>query len=156
MNKLKDVVAYIYENYPYKDELSKSRLVKLVYLSDWFGAVIYDEPLTTTDWIFNHYGPYVDKVINSLQGDPCFSINSTHNGYGASKYLISYCGGRKINLKPQERELIDAVINKTRGMYYNEFIDYVYSTYPVQVSNRYSKLNLIQLAQEYNNRNPTN
>lgn len=70
--------------------------------------------------------------------------------------MISYCGGREINLKLQEKELIDAVINKTKGMYYNEFIDYVYSTYPVQVSNRYSKLNLIQLAQEYNRKNPTN
>lgn len=156
MNKLKDVVAYICEKYPIKSELSKSRLVKLVYLSDWFSAVIFNKPLTKTDWLFNHYGPYVDEIIDSLQDDPSFNVNSTYNSYGTSKYLISYCGGRKINLEPQEIKLIEAVINKTKGMYYNEFIDYVYSTYPVQVSNRYSKLNLTQLAQEYNSKNSIN
>lgn len=156
MNKLKDIVAYIYENYPYKNELSKSRLVKLVYLSDWFGAVIFNEPLTEIDWVFNHYGPYVDEVIDSIQNDPCFSISTTQNDYGANKYLIRYFGGRKINLKLNEKKIIDAVITKTKGMYYGEFIDYVYSTYPVQVSNRYSQLNLLQLAQEYNGKNPTN
>ena len=131
MNKLKDVASYIYDNYPYKSELSKSRLVKLIYLSDWFGAVFLGKPLTKINWIFNHYGPYVDEIIESLQNDPCFRISPTYNNYGANKYLISYNGNREIDLNPKEKNLINAVINKTKEMYYNEFIDYVYSTYPV-------------------------
>ena len=38
-----------------------------------------------------------------------------------------------------------------KNMNFNEFIDFVYSTYPIQVSNRYSYLDLTKLAEEYRN-----
>ena len=34
-NKLKDVLSYIVKNYPYSDDLTKTRTTKLVYLVDW-------------------------------------------------------------------------------------------------------------------------
>lgn len=38
-------------------------------------------------------------------------------------------------------------------MYFNEFVDYVYSTYPVKTKERYSMFNLVRLAEKYNKEN---
>ena len=48
-----------------------------------------------------------------------------------------------------KKRFLDFVIEKTKGMYFDSFIDYVYSTYPVTSKERYSKLDLVTLAQEY-------
>jgi len=34
MKKLANIIAYLSSNYPHKNELSKARLTKLVYLAD--------------------------------------------------------------------------------------------------------------------------
>jgi hypothetical protein len=39
MATLGDVMAYLCEHYPHKDDLSKARLTKLVYLADWKSAI---------------------------------------------------------------------------------------------------------------------
>ena len=34
VDHLRDIVAYVCKNYPYKDELSNARVTKMVYLAD--------------------------------------------------------------------------------------------------------------------------
>ena len=73
--------------------------------------------------------------------------------YGATKYVISFHGNvNEINLSTREREILNVVIEKTKDLYFNDFIDYVYSTYPVRSQERYSNLNLMSLAKEYKER----
>ncbi|MDX7827491.1 Panacea domain-containing protein [Aeromonas caviae] len=151
MNKLQKIIAYFCVKYPHKGELSKARLTKLVYLADWFSALIDDRQLTDIDWLFNHYGPYVDDVVEVASRSPYFSIVSEQTMYGSDKYLISFNGYFDENSLPyRERQILDFVINKTKHLYFNDFIDYVYSTYPVESRNRYSRLDLVSLAREYN------
>jgi len=150
MNKLQSIVAYLCSKYPHKSELSKARLTKLVYLADWFSALVDEKPMTNIEWLFNHYGPYVDDVVDSVRNVPDFSIECEQNGYGATKYVISFHGNEnEINLSQRERAILSLAIEKTKSLYFNDFIDYVYSTYPVQSQERYSTLNLESLAKEY-------
>lgn len=150
MNKLQSMVAYLCRNYPYKGELSKARLTKLVYLADWFSSLADDRQMTRIQWLFNHYGPYVDDVINAVAVSPDFSVSHEQTVYGTEKNLVVYNGaGDDIQLSPREKQILDLVISKTQSMYFNDFIDYVYSTYPVQANNRYSYLDLVGLAREY-------
>lgn len=150
MNRLQNIVAYLCYNYPHKHELSKARLTKLVYLADWFSSLLDDDQMTDIRWIFNHYGPYVDDVVDSVKKSRGFSIVTQENPYGSTKYLVSYSGDhKKIDLSDRDEEILDAVINKTKSMYFNDFIDYVYSTYPVTSSDRYAALNLVALAREF-------
>ncbi len=150
MSKLQQIVAYYCLKYPYKDELSKARLTKLVYLADWFSALLDGAQLTRINWVFNHYGPYVDDVIDSVKSSPLFSVVSSRTIYGSQKYLIS-CNASfdEITLSKREREILDAVINKTQSLYFNDFVDYVYSTYPVKTNERYSEFDLVRLAKKY-------
>ncbi|WP_144180537.1 MULTISPECIES: Panacea domain-containing protein [unclassified Pseudomonas] len=150
MNRLQNIVAYLCSNYPYKNELSKARLTKLVYLADWFSALLDGEQLTDISWVFNHYGPYVDDVVDSAKGSRSFNIISQENHYGSSKHLVEFCGDdREIDLSDRDVEILDAVIEKTKLMYFNAFIDYVYSTYPVKASDRYAVLDLVSLAKDF-------
>ena len=71
---LRDVVAYLCSHYPHREELSKARLTKMVYLADWKSALQRGSQLTEIKWQFNHYGPYVDDVVNSVRNDPEFEI----------------------------------------------------------------------------------
>jgi len=150
MNKLRSIMAYFGANYPHKDELSKARLTKLVYLADWYSAVVRERKMTDVDWIFNHYGPYVDNITDLANLDDDFAVSAQKTTYGGNKYVISYSGETvKDDFDDKELEILDAIINKTKTMYFNDFINFVYSTYPVSSNERYSKLDLEALATQY-------
>ena len=150
MNKLRSIMAYIATNYPHKSELSKARLTKLVYLADWFSALLDDKQMTDIKWKFNHYGPYVDDVSNIASLDDEFSITPEKTVYGGDKFVISYSGNSiGDELSSREKSIIDAIIEKTKVMYFNDFISYVYSTYPVSSNERFSFMDLVSLAREY-------
>ncbi|WP_071998250.1 MULTISPECIES: Panacea domain-containing protein [unclassified Serratia (in: enterobacteria)] len=152
MDKLHSIIAYLCVNYPYKEDLSKARLTKLVYLADWFSALADNKQLTNINWLFNHYGPYVDDVIDSIKFNPKFNIDRTSTMYGTEKSIIGYDGDfLDSNLTPRDKQILQLVITKTSTMYFNDFINYVYSTHPVQTSNRYSNLDLVSLAHDYKN-----
>ncbi|WP_257293431.1 Panacea domain-containing protein [Endozoicomonas sp. YOMI1] len=150
MNRLQQIIAYLCVNYPHKSELSKARLTKMVYLSDWFSALLDGRQLTNIDWLFNHYGPYVDDVIGAAHNGSGFMVINETTMYGSHKNVISFQGDvSNIQLTDREKVILDAVIDKTKNLCFNDFIDYVYSTYPVKKQERYSNLNLVSLAQQF-------
>lgn len=150
MNKLQNIIAFICANYPHKSELTKARVTKLVYLSDWFSALLDKKQLTEIEWVFNHYGPYVDDVVDAAHSAFGFKIEHQNTMYGTSKYVLSYNGDEEsIKLEERDKEILNAVMEKTKTMYFNQFVDYVYSTYPVKTKERYSTFNLVKLAEDY-------
>lgn len=155
MSRLENIVAYLLLHYPYKNELSKARLTKLVYLADWFSALTTKKQMTNIVWVFNHYGPYVDDIANIAKENENFTIEHQTTQFGGDKYLISYNGkDNSIILENNEKEILNFVIDKTKNMYFDKFIDYIYSTYPVRSEQRYSTLNLETLAKEYKEKAP--
>jgi len=150
VNKLRAIMAYYVTKYPHKNELSKARLTKLVYLADWFSALLDNRQMCNIKWVFNHYGPYVDDVANLASIDDDFSITPEKTVFGGDKYVISYSGKEvRDELSVREKAILDAIIEKTKLMYFNDFIDYVYSTYPISSNERYANLDLIALANKY-------
>jgi len=147
---LSDLVRYIVKNYPHKNELSKARLNKLIYLIDWKSAIDNQEQISDIEWIFNHYGPYVSDIETRLMFDDRFSIEKTTNFYGSEKNIIKIKDDNGFQ-EPNEKQkkVIDFIIDITKDMYWNKFINTVYSTYPIKHSLRGEKLDLIKLANEY-------
>jgi hypothetical protein len=152
MANVRDVTAYLCEHYPHKDELSKARLTKLVYLGDWRAALDLNRTVTNIQWYFHNFGPYVDDVVDAARRDRAtFNVESTWNVFGSSKDLVSL---RKLHvetpsLTPEDRRVLDNVIETTKRMSFNEFIEFVYETYPVKTQPRHSRLPLRELAQQY-------
>ena len=150
MDTLNDVIKYLYLNYPYKNELSKARVVKMVYLADWKSAMLYQKQLTNINWYFNHYGPYVSDIINAIRSDSDFTIDTQKNMYGETKELIRINEkNTQLTLSDNVKHVLDFVIEKTAPLSWDDFIKLVYSTYPIVTQPRYSTLNLVQLASLY-------
>jgi len=146
MNNLNNILKYICSVYPYPSELSKARLTKLVYLADWESVRLYKQQLTDISWYFDNYGPFVSTVHEVAVRDPQINVISTYTMYGTPKTLFSYIGDPP-KIPENIKNIIDEVITSTRSMYWNEFIDYVYSTPPIQGSNRYTFLNLVDFGE---------
>ena len=147
-NKLEKIMAYFCQNYPFKDELSDARLTKMIYLTDWFSSVLVGHQATDIEWVFNHYGPYVKDISELANSSKNFIVKKKLNPYGNNKAVIAYVG-EDIDIDITSKKIINKVIDKTKSMYFNDFIDYVYSTYPIKNNDRYTILNLPELAQQY-------
>jgi len=151
MDKLKDVLVYIIQEYPYKDELSNARLTKLVYLSDWKSVLNDGRKITHIKWYFDNYGPFVHDIEQTVKDNPAiFKSQVFYNLFGHPKTTF---GLKNIDYEPKlsvrERRSIDFAIKRTKDLNWSDFIKLIYSTYPVISSNRYSNLNLIEKAKEY-------
>ncbi|MEY8214981.1 MAG: Panacea domain-containing protein [Colwellia sp.] len=150
MKNLQKIIAFLCLEYPQKSAISKARLTKMVYLADWFSALLDGKQLTEIKWIFNHYGPYVDDVVEAAQNSLGFKIEHQSTMFGTSKYVVSYNGSvDSIDLTEREKNILNTVIEKTKSMYFNDFVEYVYSTYPVKTKERYSTFDLVALADKY-------
>ncbi len=148
--KIVNLVRYILKVYPHAKELSKARLNKIIYLIDWKSALEHEKQLTEIDWKFNHYGPYVNIIEETILSDDRFNIKSTTNIYGNEKNIIEIIQDKDFSEPTEkEQEIIDFVIEKTRKFYWDKFINLVYSTYPIISQEKGSQLNLVELAKEY-------
>lgn len=150
MATLRDVLIYLCTKYPNSNELSKARLAKMVYLADWRSAITRGEQITETEWIYNHYGPYVREVEETANVDGAFEVERTTNVYGHDKDLIRLRAGVTAeNLTVDDKDVLDHVIETTSSMYWSDFLKLVYSTYPILTQPRFAKLDLVELARAY-------
>lgn len=150
MASVRDVVAYLCENYPHKNELSKARVTKMVYLADWRSCIIWERQITEIVWEYNYYGPYVEDVLNIARTDPAFEIETTRNVRGGLKEIIRLIAPVEYKtLNAEDTAILDFVIQTTASKFWDDFIHLVYSTYPIITQPKFSKLDLVSLAREY-------
>ncbi|MCE9508310.1 MAG: SocA family protein [Alphaproteobacteria bacterium] len=147
---LLDSILYVCAKYPYKSDLSKARLNKILYLADWKAAIEQERSITGIQWKFNYYGPYVDDVINAVKANDGLEVCLSNNMYGAPKEVVRVkTEPTTFDLSPGEIRIIDDIIRVTANLNFKDFIELVYSTYPVMSQPKGAQLNLTSLAQEY-------
>ncbi|MEI6065855.1 MAG: Panacea domain-containing protein [Methylococcaceae bacterium] len=149
-DKILKILKYILQEYPYKAELSASRVTKILYLADWKSSIDNGRQLTDSTWYFNHYGPYVEDFIELAKEDDDIEVVNEQTMFGGRKRLLKLTDLHKdkVQLDDNDKALVDFVINATKSKNYEEFIKLVYSTYPVITHDRYS-VELVPLAAEY-------
>lgn len=153
MTDVKELLAYILINYPFssRNDLSKTRVTKLIYLCDWKSSIEYGRQITDIEWVFDNYGPFVWDVMSAVEEYPSlFEIRDSQTFFGSSKTLVSIVDKHYApQLEVGEQKIADFVIRSTKSLRFDEFIKMIYATYPVMVSEKYSKLNLPKLAEAY-------
>lgn len=150
MATLKDIIYYIIKTYPIKDHLSNARITKMIYLADWYSANVFHHQITDIKWYFNNYGPFVNDILETAtQNNNLFSVNTVNNFYGAPKRIIGIKKDYTPTLADQDIQAIQRVIEVTKGKTWEQFITFVYSTYPIVSSERYTELDLLKLAEDY-------
>ncbi|WP_298782708.1 Panacea domain-containing protein [uncultured Polaribacter sp.] len=154
MKKLKNIIEYILLKYPNSNELSKPRLVKLIYLIDWKHAIDYKTQYTDIRWYFNHYGPYVEDVINLMKSESeIFEVTSYSNPFSGGitdKFKLR----KEVNpiLNENVIETTKFIIDNTHHLNWSKFISLVYSSYPIKNSEKYTFLNLESFSSEFNDK----
>lgn len=151
--KLQDIIAYLLRNYPQdkKDDFSNARVTKMVYLADWHQAINFNRQITDIDWYFDNYGPFVWDVDETVKAHPkLFKREEPLLVYGPRKIMFklrdrNYAGG----LTREQRQSLDHVIKSTSKMKWDDFITLVYSTHPILTSERYTHLDLVAKAKDY-------
>lgn len=150
MAAINDLMGYLCIHYPHKQELSKARLTKMIYLADWKFALDYNRQMTSISWIFNHYGPYVDDIANVARYDERFTISPSVNYYGSIKEVISINQSSHFsNISTEEANTLNLVIQETANLNWDQFINLIYSTYPIASGGRYEQLDLVSSAHNY-------
>ncbi len=151
MVKLIDIILYILKNYPHKNELSNARLTKMIYLIDWRSAFDNGKQITNIKWYFDNYGPFVHDVEEEIVNHPeLIHIVETKNIFGKRKKLYRLVDDNvKLSIPTDIEKIINTTISVTKGFYWQQFINFIYSTYPIVTSERYTYLNLIEKAKAY-------
>lgn len=150
MPELRDVAGYLCRNYPHKSELSKARLTKLVYLADWKSAIDRNQQMTSIKWLFNRFGPYVDDIVQIATQDDAFTLRQDRTMFGNKKETIALTNPfDERSLTEADRHILDHVIEQTRKLSFDAFIQLVYSTYPILTGAQGSDLDLIAAADRY-------
>ena len=146
-----DMIKYLLKEYPHKSELSASRLTKMIYLMDWKSSIDFGRQITNAQWHFDHYGPYVDDFVKLAIEDKDIFVENTSNYYGEKKQLFKLSDKFQGNiyLAKEQKKIADFVIHATKQKNYEDFIQLVYSTYPVISNDRYSDLDLVGSAVKY-------
>ncbi len=147
MTNLEKLIRYILLNYPSVKELSKPRIVKLIYLIDWKYTTVYNKQFTDIEWYFNHYGPYVNDVIDLMKNkSEVFKVESFQNQYQGITDKFFLLDSSEIILDEKIKQIVDLFIDYTFKLTWTSFINLVYSTYPIKSSPKYTYLNLESLA----------
>ena len=151
MVKLIDIILYILKNYPHKNELSNARLTKMIYLIDWRSAFDNGKQITNIKWYFDNYGPFVHDVEEEIVNHPeLIHIVETKNIFGKRKKLYRLVDDNvKLSIPTDIENIINTTISVRKGFYWLQFINFIYSTYPIVTSERYTYLNLIEKAKAY-------
>jgi hypothetical protein len=150
MTKIEQIALLVYNSYPNPYELSKARLVKIIYLSDWKFALEHGRQITDIKWYYNHYGPFVKSIIEEIRQSPYFETIKLTNSYGGEKEIFKPKDAFiEITLLEEEISVIQSIAKLSSQYFFDDFIRLVYSTYQVVVSEKYQYLDLVSLAKEY-------
>ena len=139
MTNLEILIRYILLNYPNIGELSKPRLVKLIYLIDWKYTIENGKQFTNINWYFNHYGPYVNDIIDLMRiQTEVFQVKSYNNQYEGVTDKFLLIDKSPVNLTSDVKNIIDQFIDYTYKLTWSNFISLVYSSYPIKTSLKYT------------------
>lgn len=147
---LLDIIYYIVFNYKWKYSLSNARLTKLIFILDWNYSLEKWKQATNIKWYFDTYWPYVQDIINLIdsKNDIFYKWYRIFFKWYWTEIKIK----KELNnfkLPIELKKSIDFVLEKTEKLEFNDFIKFVYSLYPIQISNRYTNLDLISLSKDY-------
>lgn len=150
---LEDILITIFLRFNNKS-IANYRLTKLVYLLDWLSCMKLGSQVTDIKWKYHSFGPYVDNIAKVVENSiDIFHIENQDLGSSSKKRFklksLSCHSNHKVNEKLSK--LLDYVYQKTHDLNSSEFIDLVYSTYPVRMSDKYSELDLEKLARQFKN-----
>ena len=140
-------IAYIIQNLSGK--ITKTQLVKLLYLIDVESVKYVGQPLTDIRWKFHHYGPYDEKLdgrLKNLKSHGIISVEtkSKKNNPDETYFLYTYTGNKnnQEDFVASQKQIVDTILKQFGSFTLNSLLNYVYETKPMKIAKKGEYINL--------------
>lgn len=153
MERVINILNYLYSEYPNPNQLSISRVMKLLYLIEWRYAITKFEKLTDIEWLHTAYGPFYKSLRSIFSESSNFDIKLDIDDKGREQTIIIFLNKKEnISLNDETKEVIDFVIEHCKDYSWIELNNLVNSTYGVMNTPQGHIIDIIQLAKKYKNK----
>lgn len=151
MDILTDIIAYIVINYPRKNDLSKAKLTKIIYLLDWKSALVTNQQITELEWTYDYFGPYNSNIKSIIESrTDLFWVHECSFDFSQTMKIVHMKNEEySPSLSENVTQVLDNMISIACEMTWNQLNQLVDSTFPIMTSERFSKLDLVAKASEY-------
>jgi len=133
-DKLKTIIFNIVKQLPHN--ITRTKLVKLLYLIDLYYARVKNRSLTGLTYRSYYFGPYSGEIINAINQLKGYEIEEYSNTSldGREYYLYRPGMNPRWEVPPaleyEEEKVIDQVISEHGNKSLDEILRYVYNTEP--------------------------
>lgn len=131
---IKDVVI-IQEILNNLGSLTRTKIVKLLYLLDIESTERYGKKLTDFEYKKYYYGPYDQKIVSLLDNPKYFNVTLGVTSSGSQFYNYSV-GPRKptIPIDSMTKDLVDEIVNKYGRIHLDKILEIAYDTQQFKVT----------------------
>ena len=132
MERVINIIDYLYLNYPNSNQLSLSRVMKLLFLIEWRFAITKFEKLTDVEWMQTEYGPFYKALRNIINESSNFEISIKLDDNNREQIVIVFLNKKEdINLNEETKEVVNFVIVHCKDYSWSELNNLVNSTFGV-------------------------
>lgn len=152
MERVINLLDYLFLKYPNSNKLSYSRVMKLLYLIEWRNAITKFDKLTDIEWIATEYGPFYKSLRSIFTESSNFDVSVKFDENDKEQLLIKFFNNKKnVFLDDYSKEIVDFVIEHCKDYDWAELNNLVNSTFAVMNTNQGQIIDLVLLAKKYKN-----
>lgn len=150
MERVINILDYLYLQYPNSNQLSISRVMKLLYLIEWRYAITKFVKLTDLEWMQTEYGPYYKSLRSIFNESSNFEVLLKLDDNKNEQTVITFLNRKEnLNIKDETKEVIDFVIQHCKDYSWKELNNLVNSTYGVLNTEQGQIIDVLSLAKKY-------
>ncbi|MCP2729443.1 type II toxin-antitoxin system antitoxin SocA domain-containing protein [Limnofasciculus baicalensis] len=145
---LENIIKYFV--YATKGYITKTQLIKFLYLADLYSVKWTGEQLTDLDWCYYHYGPWnegIDIALNKMNGKEIYQESQGDTIF--IKLGVGSGNVDELELPLALKLILDNIRREWAGSgqdKLNQLLEYVYSTAPmVEVKDSYQPEEKVRL-----------
>lgn len=129
-NKLDQAIIYLIDRL---HSLTRTKLVKFLYLTDISHYKKFKKPLTNVKYYSYHYGPFSEEVLKSIEKLNPYEIEELHRISNEGREYYTYSLGRnsrigELDLTRGEKQCLDQVTDTYGKMDLDDLLKHVYNT----------------------------
>ena len=150
MERVINILDYLYLQYPNSNQLSISRVMKLLYLIEWRFAITKFEKLTDIEWMQTEYGPFYKSLRGIFNESSNFEVSIKLDDNKNEQIVITFLNRKEnLNLKADTKEVVNFVIEHCKDYSWKDINNLVNSTYGVLNTQQGQIIDVVNLAIKY-------
>lgn len=150
MERVINIIDYLYLNYPNSNQLSLSRVMKLLYLIEWRYAITKFEKLTDIEWMQTEYGPFHKALRSIFNESSNFEVSIKLDDNNREQTVIVFLNKKEnSDLMEETKEVVNFVIVHCKDYSWSELNNLVNSTFGVLNTQQGQIIDVVNQAIKY-------